>query len=98
MLAEPRPRQLGRISEQAREFLATASDTQVDEVAWIFDCFESGERDCWDRIPQVDLPHVGQFGRVAALLTNGDVLIWRPYVDYPSLYAVFYIGPGSHFV
>lgn len=98
MQAEPRPRQLGRVSEQVREYIAMASEVVVDEISWIFDCFESGEPDCWEMIPQTWLPAAAQFGRMVVLLTSGDILVWRDFPDRPDLYAVFYIGPGNHFV
>jgi hypothetical protein len=65
----------------------------VDEIAWVLDCFATGDRACWDLVPMDESRT--RPGRMVVLLTTGDVLVWQPYGDYPDLYAVFYIGPAS---
>jgi len=60
------------------------------------DCFASGDAECWDTLPMAE--SWARPGRMALLMTSGDVFVWQPYGDYPDLYAVFYIGPASPFV
>lgn len=96
MPVEPRPRRLGRRSAQVDEYLRTAERPAVAQFAAILDCFESGEQECWDQLPQAESP--SQPGRMALLMTNGHIMVWQPYVDAPHLYAIFYIGPASPWV
>ncbi|HEV2891464.1 MAG TPA: hypothetical protein VGX28_13920 [Frankiaceae bacterium] len=96
MPVEPRPRKLGRVSEQVKQYLAAAPDAAVDELAWVLDCLNSGDSDCWNRLPMSESR--ARPGRMTVLLSSGDILVWQPYLDYPDLYAVFYVGPASPFV
>lgn len=94
-MVDPRPRRLGRLSQQVKAYLADAPQAVVDEVIWVLDCFERGEQECWDRLPQSQSP--SRPGRMALLMSNGHVLVWQPYRDYPDLYAILYVGPAGQF-
>ena len=96
MPVEPRPRKLGRISDQVKQYLANASDEMAEQVAWVLDCLNSGDTECWDLLPMSE--SYARPGRMVILLSNGDTMVWQPYLDYPHLYAVFYVGPASPFV
>ena len=96
MPADRRPRTLGRTSSQARGHIASCSDAEFGAISFALDALVSGQEVAWDVLPQAESPT--HPGRMALLLPSGNILVWQPYVDYPDRFAVFYIGPGSHFV
>jgi len=98
VLAEPHPRQLGRISDQAQEYIRQASPEDLSILEATLAAIESGDENDWKRLPQSELLGTTQHGRVVTLMPNGDIVVWRDYVDYPHLYAIFYIGRASPFV
>lgn len=95
--AECKPRQLGQISEQAEDYIRHASEDDLACVEYVLSAIE-GDPHAWSTVPQAELLGTSQFGRMVALMPNSHVLVWREYVDYPSLYAIFYIGLGNQFV
>jgi hypothetical protein len=46
------------LSQQVKAYLADAPQAVVDEVIWVLDCFERGEQECWDRLPNPNLSAV----------------------------------------
>jgi len=86
------------MSEQVEEYVRRASEADLETLTATLSALESGDEDAWKRLPQSELLDAGQFGRVATLMPNGDVIVWRDYVDYPGLYAIFYVGRANPFV
>jgi hypothetical protein len=91
-----RPRRLGRISQQAQDYIANATNEQFAAVNQVLDAIEAGGEEHWETIPWAMLPS-DYDNRVVVLLTQGDILVWAGYADYPSFYALIYIGPGHEF-
>lgn len=92
-----RPRTFGgRISEQAREYVASATDEQIAAVEHVLSAVEAGDEKAWESIPWSMLPS-SYNNKVVVLLSHGDVLVWAGYADYPQFYSIIYIGPADEF-
>jgi len=90
-----RRRQLGALTQQAKDYIASASESVAAELRLVLTQLEDAE--VADDISFPAIEHGAQFGRNVILLSNGHVLVWLEFVDAPARHKVFYIGPARLF-